>query len=162
MTGFDYTIIGIAALSILLGLWRGLVYEVLSLLGWVAAYLAARLYAADVAPLLPVALGAEAIRMAVAFILLFVVTMIVSGILAWFLSKVVKWVGLGWLDRALGALFGTLRALALAVLLVLLAGLSNLPQESWWRHAWLSGHLEKMALAARIWLPYDVAQRVHY
>jgi membrane protein required for colicin V production len=162
MTGFDYTIIGIAALSILLGFWRGLVYEVLSLLGWVVAYLVARLFAADVATLLPASLGAQAIRITLAFVLLFVATMIVSGIVTWLLSKFVKWIGLGWLDRALGTLFGTLRALLLAVLLVLLAGLSKLPQETWWREASLSAPLEKMALAARIWLPHDVAQRVHY
>ena len=162
MTWFDYTVIAIAGLSMLLGWWRGLVYEVLSLLGWVAAYLVARMFAADMGSLMPASLGAEAIKTAVAFVLLFVVTLIVSGIVAWLLSKFVKWVGLGWLDGLMGALFGMVRGMLVIVALVLLAGLTNLPKEQAWRDAWLSKPLEKAALTAKKWLPVSVAQRVAF
>ncbi len=162
MTWFDYTAIAIVVLSALLGWWRGLVYEVLSLLGWVAAYLVARLFAANVAPLLPAGLGAEAVRMITAFTLLFVTTLIISGIVAWMLSKLVKWVGLEWLDGLLGALFGVLRGVLVVLALVLLAGLTGLPKEPFWRNASLSKPLENVALAAKGWLPESVAQRVHY
>ena len=162
MTWFDYTIIAIAGLSVLLGWWRGLVYEVLSLLGWVAAYLAARMFSADLAPLMPASLGAEAIKTTVAFVLLFIVTLIASSIVTWLLSKFVKWVGLGWLDGLLGALFGVVRGMLVIVALVLLAGLPDLPKEPAWRDAWLSKPLEKIALAARQWLPASVAQRVAF
>lgn len=162
MTWFDYTVIAIAGLSMLLGWWRGLVYEVLSLLGWVAAYLVARLFAADMGQLMPASLGAEAVKTAVAFVLLFVATLIVSGIVSWLLSKFVKWVGLGWLDGLLGALFGMVRGMLVIVALVLLAGLTNMPKEPAWRDAWLSKPLEKAALAAKKWLPESVAQRVHF
>ncbi len=162
MTWFDYTVIAIAGLSMLLGWWRGLVYEVLSLLGWVVAYLAARMFAADLAPLMPVSLGAEAIKTTVAFVLLFIVTLIASSIVTWLLSKFVKWVGLGWLDGLLGALFGVVRGMLVIVALVLLAGLTDLPKEPAWRDAWLSKPLEKIAVAARQWLPASVAQRVHF
>jgi len=162
MTWFDYTVIAIAGLSILLGWWRGLVYEVLSLLGWVAAYLVAKLFAADMGALMPASLEAEAVKTAVAFVLLFVVTLIVSGIVAWLLSKFVKWVGLGWLDGLLGALFGMVRGMLVIVALVLLAGLTNMPKEPAWRDAWLSKPLEKAALAASKWLPVSVAQRVAF
>lgn len=162
MTGFDYAVAGIVVLSGLLGWWRGLVYEVLSLLGWVAAYVAARLFAADAAPLMPAALGAEDVRMAAAFALLFVAALIVGGILAWLLSKLVKWVGLGWLDGSLGALFGMLRGMLVTLVLVLLAGLTGLPQQPYWRDAWLSKPLVNVVLAARNQLPQNVTQRLHY
>lgn len=162
MTGFDYAVIAIVLLSALLGLWRGLVYEVLSLAGWVAAYLAARAFAPALAPSMPAALGAEPVRMAAACIVLFVAVLIVGGIVAWLLSKAVKWVGLGWLDAALGFVFGAARGLLAVLALVLLAGLTALPQQSFWRNAQLSGPLERAALAAKEKLPPDVAQQVHY
>ena len=162
MTWLDYTVIAIVALSALLGWWRGLVYEVLSLLGWVVAYAVARLFAASAAPLMPAALGAEAVRTTAAFAVLFTGTLIIGGIVAWLLSKLVKWVGLGWLDGLLGALFGVLRGVLVVLALVLLAGLTGLPKEPSWRNAMLSKPLENVALAAKGWLPQSVAQRVHY
>lgn len=162
MTWFDYTVIAIAGLSVLLGWWRGLVYEVLSLLGWVAAYMVARMFSADMATLMPASLGTGAIKTAVAFVLLFVATLIVCGIVSWLLSKLVKWVGLGWLDGLLGALFGMVRGMLVTVALVLLAGLTNFPREPAWRDAWLSKPLENVALAAKKRLPESVAQRVAF
>ena len=162
MTSFDYTVIAIVVLSALLGWWRGLVYEVLSLLGWAAAYVVARLFAAKAAPYMPAAFGAEAVRTAAAFAALFICTLIVGGIVAWMLSKLVKWVGLGWLDGLLGWLFGMLRGVLVVLALVLLAGLTGLPKEPSWRNATLSKPLENVALAAKGLLPESVAQRVHY
>ena len=162
MTWFDYVVIAVVLVSALLGVWRGLVYEVLSLLAWIAAWIAAKLFAANVAPYMPAALGDETVRKAAAFLALFVVALIVGGIVAWLLSKLVKWVGLGWLDSLLGSLFGLLRGALVVVAGVLLAGMSSLPQQPLWRDAWSSKPLESMALAIQVWLPDSVAQRVHY
>ena len=162
MTWLDYTVITIAVLSALLGWWRGLVYEVLSLLGWIAAILVARLFAASIVPYMPAVLGAEAARTAMAYAALFIGTLIIGGIVAWSLSKLVKFVGLGWLDGLLGVLFGMVRGVLIVLALALLAGMTGLPKEQSWRDAWLSKPLESVALATRVWLPDNVAQRVHY
>jgi membrane protein required for colicin V production len=162
MTWFDYVVIATVLLSALLGLWRGLVYEVLSLLAWIAAWFAAKWFAASVAPYMPAALGDETVRKAAAFAALFIAALIVGGILAWLLSKLVQWVGLGWLDRLLGGLFGLMRGALIVVAGVLLAGMTNLPQQAFWRDAWSGKQLERVALHARAWLPDDMAQRVHF
>ena len=162
MTWFDYSVIAIVILSALLGYWRGLVYEILSLLGWVVAGIVARLFAAKAAPYMPAALGAEAVRTAAAFTLLFIGTLIIGGIVAWMLSKLFKWVGLGWLDSLLGGVFGVLRGVLVVLALVLLAGLTGFPKEPFWRNATLGKPLENVALAVKDWLPENVAQRVHY
>ena len=162
MTWFDYSVIAIVILSALLGWWRGLVYEVLALLGWLVAGIVARLFAAKVAPYMPAALGAEAVRIVAAFAVLFIGALIVGGIVAWLLSKLFKWVGLGWLDSLLGGVFGVLRGVLVVLALVLLAGLTGLPKEPSWRNAALSKPLENVALAVKVWLPESVAQRVHY
>ncbi|MBI1174690.1 MAG: CvpA family protein [Sideroxydans sp.] len=162
MTALDYSVVGLVAFSVLLGWWRGLIYEVLSLLGWGAAYLVARLFAVDVAPYMPSALNPEEVRLVAAFALLFVATLIVSGIVSWLLSKLVKIAGLGWLDGFLGALFGVLRGGFLVLVLVLLAGMTGLPKAKFWREAQLSAPLEHVALQARGWLPAGMAQKVHF
>jgi membrane protein required for colicin V production len=162
MTWFDYTVIIIAVWSVLLGWWRGFVYEVLSLLGWVVAYAVARWQAVNLAALMPAELGMDAIKVTVAFILLFVATLIVSGIVIWLLSKLIKFSGLGWIDGLFGSLFGMLRGMLLVLMLVLLAGLTDLPRKPFWREAKLSKPLENMALASLVWLPDSVARRVHF
>lgn len=162
MTWFDYIVIVIVALSALLGWWRGLVYEVLSLLSWVAAVLVARLLAPSILPYMPAALGSDTVRTAAAYAVLFVGTLLVGSIVAWALSRLVKFVGLGWMDGLLGVLFGAVRGVLVVLVLVLLAGLTGLPKEAAWRNAWLSKPLESAALLTRAWLPDNVAQRVHY
>ena len=162
MTWFDYTVIAIAIWSVFLGWWRGFVYEVLSLLGWVVAYAVARWQAVNLAALMPAGLGMDAIKVTVAFVLLFVATLIVSGIVVWLLSKLIKSTVLGWIDSLFGSLFGMLRGTLLVLMLVLLAGLTDLPKKPFWREAKLSKPLESMALASLVWLPDSVARRVHF
>ena len=146
----------------LLGCWRGLVYETLSLLGWVAAYAVARWQAVNLAVYLPAALGSEAARIALAFMMIFVAVLIISAIAAWLISKLIKLAGLGVIDKVLGALFGVLRGSVIVVTLVLLAGLTRLPQELFWRNALLSQSLENMAQMSMVWLPDSIVQHVHY
>lgn len=162
MTVLDYVVVTVVVFSVLLGWWRGLVYELLSLVGWVAAYIAARLFAVDAAPYLPQGISPEAVRMVAAFALLFAATLIVSGIVAWLLSKLVKIAGLGWLDGFLGALFGMLRGGFLVLVMVMLAGMTSLPQAKFWREAKLGAPLEQVAMQAKGWLPAGMAKKVHF
>jgi uncharacterized membrane protein required for colicin V production len=90
MTAFDYTILVIVVLSVGLGWWRGFVYELVSLLGWIAAYFVARIFALDITEYVPNIVTSSVAKTAVAYTCLFVATLIVSGILAWLLSKLVK------------------------------------------------------------------------
>jgi len=162
MTWFDYTVIVIVLLSALLGWWRGLVYEIFSLLSWVAAVLLARLLAPSLLPYMPSGLGSEILRTAAAYAILFIVTLLLGGVVAWLLSRLVKFAGLKWQDGLLGTLFGIARGILVALVLVLLGGLTDLPKENGWRNALLSKPLEHAALFTRTWLPDNVAQRLHY
>ena len=158
MTGFDYTVIAIVILSALLGWWRGVVYEALSLLGWIAAGMVAWLLAPNVAPYMPDMLQAG--KVVAAFVVLFVITLIVAGIVASLLSKFIKFVGLLRLDRSLGTVFGMLRGMLIVLALILLAGLTSLPQQPIWRDAMLSKPAQNLAVAGLTLLPHSVAQRV--
>ena len=91
MTGFDFAVMAILLVSLLFGVWRGLVYEVLSLVGWPVAFVLSKLFAGSVAPMMP---GAqETVRVALAYTVVFVAALIAWGVLAWLLSRLVKAVG---------------------------------------------------------------------
>ena len=163
MTQFDYIVLVIVVLSVLLGWWRGLVYEVLSLLSWITSYFVAKSWVAEFAPYMPEVLESEALKSTAAFLAVFIATLILCGIAAWSLSKLIKSFGLDWrTDGVMGAFFGFVRGWMLVLVMVLLAGLTKLPQSSFWREALLSKPLQNVALHAKVLLPDDMAKRVSF
>jgi membrane protein required for colicin V production len=162
MTSFDYAVLIIIGLSVLLSMMRGFVREILALASWVVAFFVAKAYVMDVAPLLPEAIPNESLRYLAAFLVLFLVTLLVCSLLAVALSQLFKHVGLSWLDRGLGAFFGLARGLLIVLVLVLLAGLTSLPQDIRWRNAMFSAPLEAAIHGLLPWFPDDIARRVNY
>ncbi|OFZ86204.1 MAG: hypothetical protein A2V78_15045 [Betaproteobacteria bacterium RBG_16_64_18] len=161
MTWFDYGVLTVLGLSLLLGAIHGLMREVLSLAGWIAAFVLATAFSGIVAVQMPESLG-PLLSGLLSFLLIFIGVLLVSGMVGLVLSLLMRAVGLGFLDRLLGAAFGAVRGVAIALLAVLLAGLTPLPREPFWRQAVLSGPFETVALALKPYLPEGVAQRLKY
>ena len=161
MTVFDFAVISILLVSLLIGLWRGLVREVLSLLGWPIAFVLSKLFANDIEPLIPM-MQEPLLRTMLAYVLVFIVVLIVWSILVWLFSKLVKAVGLGWLDRVLGGLFGIVRGGLVLLVMVWLAGLTDIPRQPFWLNAQMSRAAEDVALLTKSWLPDNIARRIHY
>ena len=149
---FDFVLIGALLLCAVLGFWRGFVSEVLAIAAWVLAILLARAFAGDLAAHL-VFLQEPLLRLILAFAVVVLAVLMVSGILRWMLRELLRAVGLGTLDRLLGASFGALKGLLIALLVVLAGGLSGVSQARWWREATLVPPLQSAVLAARPWLP---------
>lgn len=162
MTPFDYVVLAVMALSLLVGVWRGVVSEILALLAWVAAFLAARLWATPVGEMMLAAEMAPHWRQLAGFLAVFVAVLIAFALARWLISKMLKAVGLGSLDRLLGALFGIARGVLVVWVGVLLAGLTALPEQAWWRSATLAPPFETAVLASKPWLPPDLAKRIRY
>ena len=162
MTGFDYVVLGIVGLSVLLSIMRGFVREILALASWVIAFIVARLYATDLIPLLPEAIPNDALKMLAAFLIVFLTTLLLCSLLAIMLSQLFKKAGLGFLDRGLGAVFGALRGVLVVCLLVLLAGFTALPKEPLWRNAMFAAPLEALVVMLLPWMPDDIAKHVKY
>ena len=160
MTGFYFAVMAILLVSLSLGLWRGLVYEALSLAGWPVAFMLSRLLAGEIAPMLP--LMQEAARIALAYAVVFIAALVAWAVLVWLFAKLVRALGLGWLDRALGGLFGALRGVLVVLALVWLAGLTAIPEQPFWRAAQTSKAAEDVALLTKAWLPDSIAQRIRY
>lgn len=128
----DWILLTVVLASLLLGAWRGLVYEVLSLLAWVAAFFVAQWFAADVAAWLPLGDSAEPVRYAAGFVGVFVATLFACGMVAWLAKKLIEAVGLRPVDRVLGAVFGVVRAGVLLLVLGVVAQLTPIGKTAWW------------------------------
>jgi membrane protein required for colicin V production len=162
VTVFDYAVLGIMAASLLLGLWRGVVSEILALAAWVVCFVVARMFAADVAPVFGKLLPDATLRYVAGFATVCLAVLVVFSIGRLVMRLLVKAVGLGWADRTLGAVFGAGRGVLVALILVLIGGLTPLPKEVWWREATLAPPLETAVIAAKPWLPADLAKRIRY
>lgn len=149
-------------ISLLVGVTRGVVSEVLALLAWVAAFIAARMWAIPAGNLLLAELSDPLWRQLAGFVGVFVAVLILFALLRWVMSLLLKAAGLRPLDRLLGAVFGVLRGVLVILVLVLLAGLTPLPQQYWWRQAMLSPPLETAVLAIKPGLPPELAKRIQY
>lgn len=126
------------ALSLLLGMWRGLVHEFFSLLGWITAFFMAKWYAQDVSLDLPWLADSPLLRWLAAFALIFVACVLAASLVAWLLSRLLQSVGLRPADRMLGAVFGLLRGALLVLLLSGLLWVSPLAKADFWSRSQLS------------------------
>jgi membrane protein required for colicin V production len=161
MTWFDYAVLAIVVLSVLLAVFRGVVREIVALAGWVAALILSGLFAQQLAHWLPAALS-PMLRAVIAYVVIFLGVLLLSGLAGVLLAKLFHAAGLGFTDRAVGALFGLVRGVLIVFVAVMLAGLTSVPREPFWREAALSGPIETAVLAARPALPRDLAQRIRY
>ncbi len=161
MTGFDYAVLSVLGLSLLLALMRGFVRELVSMIGWVAAFVLSTMFARTIAVMLPESLG-PLLSSLLAFLVIFILVWVLSGFVGLILSKLVQAAGLGWSDRALGGVFGLVRGLVIVVVTVMLGGLTPLPQEAFWRNAMLAAPIETAVIAMKPLLPDGLAQRIRF
>lgn len=121
--------------SLVLGAWRGLVYEVLSVLSWGAAFVLAQWFAPDVGAQLPMTGATEIIRYAAGFVLVFIATLFTVGLVAWGVKKLVESVGLRPVDRVLGAMFGLVRGVILLLAATVVMEMTPFKSSVWWQES---------------------------
>lgn len=160
-TTVDFAVIGIIVLSLILGLIRGLVKEVLSLVGFALAMWLSYRYSGPISiDFLKSLPGGDTGRLAVAFLVIFVGTWLVTKILSSLLTKALASVGLSVFDRLLGAAFGAIRGILIVVVLSTLAALTSLPTSHEWKDALTKPAVEAAVSIVRSWLPPDWAKKV--
>ena len=169
MTGFDFAVIAIFLVSMLLGLWRGLIYEVMLLIGWPLAFVLSRLFVDDLVALMPSLVDStlpptvqDLSFAAASYVLVFIAVLIGWAMLTKLMTRLMKAAGAGWTDRIWGALFGMFRGGLVVLVMVWLLGLTAIPKHPLWRDALLSDVLEHAAQLTKVWLPEIIAQRISY
>jgi membrane protein required for colicin V production len=162
MTIFDYTVLIIIGISIVISMMRGAVREILSLLGWIVAFYVAKTYASQLIPLLPADIPTDSLKVLAAFLILFLAVLLIASLLSIALSSILKKIGLGWFNRFMGAIFGLARGLLIVSILVFLAGLTSIPKDARWTNAMFSSPLETLVVSMLPYLPQSVAKYVKY
>jgi membrane protein required for colicin V production len=162
MTGFDYVVIGIVGVSLLFGLWRGVVGEVIALTAWGVGIFAAIEFGARVGHSVFAGLSDPALRTLAGCVVIFVGVLVTMAVLNMAIRSMVKALGLSVSDRLLGMVFGLVRGVLVCMVLVGLGGMTSAPSQAWWQDATLSAPLETVVLAAKAWLPDDLAKRIRF
>jgi len=156
----DWALAAALALSVVVGLWRGLVFEVLSLLGWVVAYVAAQALASTAAPLLPIGAPGGGLNQAAAFALVFVVALLAWALASRLLRLVIHATPLQVVDRMLGGAFGLLRGAVLLLAVATVVAMTPAARSPAWQHsqgaAWLAAALHGLKPV----LPESLAQHL--
>ena len=162
MTIFDYLVLFVLICSVVISTLRGLVKEILSLLGWIVAFVVANAYGAQLAPLLPEVIPGDTARLIVAFIALFLGVRILMGLLSLAIGALVEATGLSLADRGLGGLFGLARGIVIVLAGVILCGMTDIPKQAFWQEALLSPIAESGARTVKPFLPAAMAQHVNF
>lgn len=162
MTAFDYAVLAILLISIIISVLRGLVREILSLIGWVAAFVVASMFAESVAPHLSMLPSHPVLRTIAAFLLLLLGMALGMAILNWGIMRAIQAAGLTLADRGLGGLFGLARGVVIVLALVMVGGMTKLPQMDFWKNAMFSPLAETAVKTVKAWLPADIAGKIKF
>jgi membrane protein required for colicin V production len=162
VTIFDYIVVFVLICSIVISTLRGLVKEILSLLSWIVAFVVANAYGEALAGLLPDAIPGGTTRLIVAFLALFIGVRLMMMLLSMAVDAVIKASGLTLADRGLGGLFGLGRGLVIVLAVVLVCGMTAIPQQAFWKEALFSPLAETAARTVTPYLPGDWARHVSF
>lgn len=135
MQVLDWICLAGLVFSMLVGAWRGLVVEVLSVLSWIAAFVLAQWLAPDAAQWLPMGGASEVVRYAAGFVVVFVAAIFVGSLLAFVIKKLVTAVGMRPADRLLGAAFGLVRGVVMVLAVTVVVGMTPVRTAGWWQGA---------------------------
>jgi membrane protein required for colicin V production len=157
----DWTLLSMLCVSTVIGLVRGLLYEVMSLFGWVVAYVVAQMWSTSVAPLLPIGSPGSGLNAAAAFMAVFLAVLLAWGLLSWLVRKLVQSSPLNILDRALGGIFGLMRGLLFALAIATAVGMTPLSGAPAWRSSHSVVLLDPLLAGLRPLLPESIRRHLH-
>jgi membrane protein required for colicin V production len=135
LVAMDWFFVGVLVISMLVGAWRGLVFEVISVVSWIAAFVLAQWFAPAVGHWLPMSSTNEALRYGLGFLIVFVGTIFAGSLIAFVVKKVLAAVGLSPADRLLGAAFGVVRGVVILLALTVLVGMTPFKSAPWWQES---------------------------
>ena len=158
----DVVILALIALSAILSLFRGFVREAVALATWLVALWVAMAFYEDLATILSQWISTPSAQKITAFALLFVCVLLLGAIVNFLAGKLVDKTGLTGTDKLLGIVFGVARGGVIVAILVLLAGLTPVPQDPWWQDSQFIGYFEELAIWMRNYLPTEIADNITY
>ena len=154
----DYAIIGIIGLSILISLVRGFVREALSLVTWAAAIWVAFIFGNRLSQELVDLISSPTFRQLTSYGSLFLITLLLGALVNFLIAQLIEKTGLSGTDRVLGTIFGGARGLLIVTVLLMLAKLTAIPEETVWKKSLLIPHFQGLENILREQLPETIAE----
>lgn len=161
MNWADYVILGVLVVSTLIGLWRGFVSEVLSLVIWIGGFWVAWMYGPQVAAYFDHSIRTPELRLLAGYGVCLVGVLVVGALVKAIVNRLLIGTGLSGLDRAIGLVFGLGRGILLVALMVFLLGLTAVTREPWWRESALLPQFQGVAVALGKELPPSTGRYLH-
>jgi len=162
MIWIDYAIIGVVSTALIIGLLRGFSLEAFSLVFWVLATGIGLSFSREFSVFLESTISQPLPKIAAAFASLFLITLIVGGLIRMLLGEAIKKPKLSFMQRLGGMIFGVIHGMVVIVILVMLAGLTSMPKESWWTESIVLPPFQLCAVWLRDHIPSELAGYVHY
>lgn len=161
LTLFDWVLLTLLLASTLVGVMRGLVFELLSLSGWVLAWLVASHGAELIGEILHAGEPGSIVRIATGFAVGFVGTLLVCSICARLIKLLISATPLTVPDRVLGAGFGFVRGALLLLLLVSLLSVTPFAGTHWWDASALIPWVQTVREELQPLVPNDLGHASH-
>lgn len=156
----DYTFLALISCSILISLVRGFVSELCSLINWIVAIWLSFYWYEPVTIRLPDVISSPSLRVLIGIGVVFVLILLAGSVLSWVLAQLVAKTGLGGTDRLLGMVFGGLRGILIVTLFIMLARLTPLPKEAWWKASVLTPYFQPLEHWLQEILPNTITQYI--
>jgi len=141
----DIALLAVFGLSVLIGLWRGFVFEIVSLLGWLVAFVIANSAGPFLAEFVPFGSDPQ-VRLWTAYIVVFLAILLTCTLLARMLRALISATPLSFVDHLLGGVFGVMRGALICVVIGTLVMLSPFASSTTWKAShgslWLGMALE--------------------
>jgi membrane protein required for colicin V production len=158
MNILDWCVLAFLAASVLLGLLRGGVKEVLGLGGWIGGLVFAFLGAPLIAPLLQELIASQNLRWTAAFIIVFIAVRLLAWGLGKLLAEIIAAAKLGAVDKLVGALFGVFRAAIVTLIVAFLCMMTRMPGTPLWQSSTSAPIIQNLVIALTPFLPADAAR----
>ncbi len=156
----DYGFLLVLLISMLLGVARGFVHVAMSLAGWVVALVASHFLANFLVPYLTSTGLGETPRYALAFVIVFIIALVIWSLVTIMIKQAVSSVGLGGIDRLLGGVFGIARGLVILMSLTVLISVTPADQSETWQNSVAVKMSKAAAHALKPILPANISALV--
>ena len=162
LTWPDFIIILVIFISTMISLVRGFIKEALSLAFWIIAFWVAQMFFREAAIQLEPWIEVPSLRLGAAFALIFFVVLMLGALLTYLIGRIIDATGMSGTDRFIGMFFGAARGVLVVAALILLAGLTPMPNDQWWKTSQLIPYFQDIAVWLRSLLPDDIATRINF
>lgn len=153
MSWVDLALLAMLVVSVLLGVWRGLVFEVMTIVGWLVAWMAAPFVAPWIERVLPQDKWSPTLLHALGLVLAFLLVLLLWGLGAKLVRALIQATPLSIIDRLGGAVFGVLRGVLLGLVVAVVVGMTPAARSPAWNESMLAPWLQGTLVQVRPLLP---------